>query len=63
MEQLWLAYQQTLDALLRRREELTTRKCEVDKRVQLLDFEIEEMMDVLNELKPYLTNAEAALCP
>lgn len=47
------AYQHTLEALEKRREELCGRRGECDRRITLIDFEIEEICEVLRTLTKY----------
>lgn len=53
MKDLIEAYQNTLKALEKRREELCGRRGECDRRITLIDFEIEEIDEVLRTLNQY----------
>lgn len=53
MKDLIEAYQNTRMALEKRREELCGRRGECDRRITLIDFEIEEIDEVLRTLAKY----------
>ena len=53
MKKIIEAYRQTLDSLMKRREELCVYRGDCDRRIMVLDFEIEEVQDVLHMLAKY----------
>ena len=54
MEQLYAAYAETLVLLERRHEELLGQLGEVDRRVMLLEAEMEEVMDAMWAIRKHL---------
>lgn len=53
MKEVIRSYRNTMTALLKRREELCNQRGNCDQRITLLDFEIEEVEEVLRMLAKY----------
>lgn len=53
MKEIIQSYRSTMVALLKRREELCSQRGSCDQRIRLLDFEIEEVEEVLRMLAKY----------
>ncbi len=53
MEDIVREYQSTLNRLIRRKAELLLRMHRFDRRVQVLEEEIEEVADILYQLKTH----------